>query len=242
MAWFKLDDKVHSHPKTIMAGNAAFGLWARLGSYCSDHLTDGIVPREVAESYGTKPEIKALLRVGFIEVADGGYRVHDYLDYNPPRVKVLEERRITAERVANFRRNKRTSNGGSNGVTGSVGNGVGTASPDPDPKVFSSQNKTDRQNTGEVGRSVEFDATVSILVAHAEATTPNRILNPDRWRQFTEANILAEKGAALERLLGEGHSPQSAAEAITGDGLGVRNAMRAIGLTVEAPAGWGTAS
>lgn len=242
MAWFKLDDKVHSHPKTIMAGNAAFGLWARLGSYCSDHLTDGIVPREVAESYGTKPEIKALLRVGFIEVADGGYRVHDYLDYNPPRVKVLEERRLTAERVANFRRNKRRSNADGNGVTGTVGNGVGTASPDPDPYVFSSQNKTDRQNTGEVGRSVEFDTTLDILVARAEATTPAQILNPSRWRDQTRANILEESGPLVRSLLSEGNSPQSTAEAVTGDGLGVRNAMRAIGLTVEAPAGWGAAS
>lgn len=93
-----------------------------------------------------------------------------------------------------------------------------------------------------VSRSVEFDSTVSILVAHAEATTPNRIVKPVRWRQFAEAGIVAEKGEAIDRLVAEGHSPQSAAEAITGDGLGIRNAMRAIGLTVEAPAGWGTAS
>lgn len=103
MPWFKIDDGFHCHPKALAAGNAAVGLWTRLGAYCSDQLTDGFVPDAIARSYGTRTELQRLIDVRMIDRGDHdaygtGYWLHDYLDFNPSADKVREERAAAAER------------------------------------------------------------------------------------------------------------------------------------------------
>lgn len=44
MPHFKLSDDAHSHPKVIMAGDAAFGMWNRAGCFAMAYGTDGFVP------------------------------------------------------------------------------------------------------------------------------------------------------------------------------------------------------
>lgn len=91
MAWFRVDDAFHSHPKVMRAGTPAVGLWVRCGSYSSQHLTDGVIPREVAASYGTRQQIAALVSAGLFVESDSGYVMPDYLDYNPSREEVLAD-------------------------------------------------------------------------------------------------------------------------------------------------------
>lgn len=110
MPWFNVDDSAHSHPKIIKAGNAAFGLWTRCGSYVAQHLTDGIVPGAIAEMYGTAPQIKKLVAVGLWhpsghacadcpQPADGDFYMHDYFkNGNPRRAEVLAKRARAAEK------------------------------------------------------------------------------------------------------------------------------------------------
>src|SRR5688500_2903996 len=64
MPWFNVDDGAHSHPKVMSAGNAAFGLFTRLGSYCSAYATEGRVPAAIVRAYGTKTECERLLAAG----------------------------------------------------------------------------------------------------------------------------------------------------------------------------------
>lgn len=116
MPWFAIDDNADSHPKIIAAGNAAVGLWARAGAYVSRHLTDGIVPGDVAKMFGSKPQIAKLVAVGLwhpaghdcphpkcAQPAPGDYYMHDYLEYNQSRAQVLAKR----ERVAAKKRDQR---------------------------------------------------------------------------------------------------------------------------------------
>lgn len=103
MSWFKIDDKFHSHPKVLEAGNAAIGLYVRCGAYCAAHLTDGKVPKNLAKTYGNLGEIRALLRVGLWVETDDGYEMHDYLEYNPSRLHVVGERDAAKERMARLR-------------------------------------------------------------------------------------------------------------------------------------------
>lgn len=56
MPWFNVDDGFHCHPKVLAAGNAAMGLWARLGSYCAKYATNGVVPAAIVHAYGTMSE------------------------------------------------------------------------------------------------------------------------------------------------------------------------------------------
>lgn len=115
MPWFNVDDSAHSHPKIVKAGNAAFGLWTRCGSYVAQHLTDGHVPSEIADMYGTAPQIKRLVSVGLWHRAghscdacpqpDGAdFYMHDYAkNGNPLRAEVLAKRAKAAEKKRRLR-------------------------------------------------------------------------------------------------------------------------------------------
>ena len=112
MPWFRLDDSFHSHPKVIAAGNEATGLYVRCGTYAAEHLTDGFIPEDIAVLYGAsdtgsrrnpgtgKPETlgETLVRTRLWRRARGGWRMPDYLDYNPSKEAVDKERKAAAER------------------------------------------------------------------------------------------------------------------------------------------------
>ncbi|WP_433364218.1 hypothetical protein [Streptosporangium sp. CA-115845] len=128
MPWFKVDDGFHCHPKVLRAGNEAVGLYVRCGAYAAQQLTDGFIPEHIALLYGSDSLADTLVKVGLWRRARGGWRMPDYLDYNPSKKQVLSEREKTRERV----RKHRESAGGkqkSNTVTNGVSNGVGTAAP-----------------------------------------------------------------------------------------------------------------
>lgn len=117
MPWFRIDDKAHSHPKLIKAGNAALGLWLRCGSYAAQHLTDGIVPGVVAELYGTKPQAAKLVKAGLWhehghccpdgcpDPKPGDYAFHDFLEdgRNTSRARHEAERKNARDRQAKHR-------------------------------------------------------------------------------------------------------------------------------------------
>lgn len=105
MTWFKVDDSLHSHPKTSSASLAAIGLWAVAGSWCGDHLTDGRVPEHMIPllSRGAVQLADELVAAGlWVRVRDG-YRFHqwhvdsDGTRRNPTKKQVEEERRNKAE-------------------------------------------------------------------------------------------------------------------------------------------------
>lgn len=110
MSWFKVDDTAHSHPKLRGAGTAAVGLWALGGSYAAQYLTDGIVHAHFVKTNATAPQVARLVKAGLwhasrhdcsscrVQPADGDFLMHDYLDYNPSRKKVMAERERAAEK------------------------------------------------------------------------------------------------------------------------------------------------
>jgi hypothetical protein len=122
MPWFKIDDKAHSHPKLIKAGNAALGLWLRCGSYAAQHLTEGIVPGVVAELYGTKPQAAKLVKAGLWhepghdcphgcpDPNPGDYVIHDFLEdgRNTSRARYEADKKKARERQAKHREETRT--------------------------------------------------------------------------------------------------------------------------------------
>jgi hypothetical protein len=96
--WFRLDDSFHSHPKVIAAGNEAVGLYVRCGTYAAQHSTDGFIPEQVALLYGTQKLADTLVRAKLWRRVRGGWRMPDYLDYNPSKEAVDKERKAAAER------------------------------------------------------------------------------------------------------------------------------------------------
>lgn len=123
MTWFKVDDGFHCHPKVLNAGNEAVGLYVRCGSYCAQHLTDGFVPSGVALLYGNRKLFRSLEANGLWIAVDGGWQMHDYLEYNRSRKEVETDRQAAADRQRKARskreavKNHGVSHAGSHAVT-----------------------------------------------------------------------------------------------------------------------------
>jgi len=98
MPWFRLEDSFHQHPKVVRAGNAAVGLWVRCGTYSAQYLTEGIVPTEVANTFGRRREIEALVTSRLWVEHEKGFLMPDFLDYNPSAEQVETARAAARER------------------------------------------------------------------------------------------------------------------------------------------------
>ena len=104
MAWFKVDDKLHSHPKVLGVPLRAMGLWVKAGSWCADQLTDGHIPRAVlAPLNATTADARALVAAGLWLEADGGWQFRDWVDYQPTKDQVEKRRAEDAQRKAEAR-------------------------------------------------------------------------------------------------------------------------------------------
>ena len=116
MPWFRLEDSFDSHPKVMAAGNEPVGLFVRCGTYAARHLTDGFVPKSVVLLYGSPALAETLVRVKLWHRARGGWTIHDYLDYNPSREAVENDRKGKADRQKRWRdaRSRRVTNASSN--------------------------------------------------------------------------------------------------------------------------------
>lgn len=112
MSWVKLDDGFPDHPKVLRAGPLAAWLWACGLAYCNRQpARDGFIPTEkVRVLYPVAAPMslaRKLVEVGLWEAVDGGYRVHDYHDYQPRedlRTKRAEAGRRGGERSGEARR------------------------------------------------------------------------------------------------------------------------------------------
>jgi hypothetical protein len=105
MPWANLDDHFHDNPKVLETPLPAVGLYAIGLSYCNAQLSDGFIPRSVLVGIrGWAAAATALVEHRFWEPAEGGgYRVHDYLDWNPSREQRLADRAAARQRKAQSR-------------------------------------------------------------------------------------------------------------------------------------------
>lgn len=83
MPWFRVDDTLAFHAKTLAAGNAAMGLWVRAGSWSMQQLTDGFIPDHVAQSLGTRGEARRLVQAGLWDDMPSGYAFHQWEGRQP---------------------------------------------------------------------------------------------------------------------------------------------------------------
>jgi hypothetical protein len=91
VTWFKVDDSFYDHPKIFDAPDCAVALWTRAGSWSARNLTDGFVPANLPARLCDDPEraIKELIERGLWKRTKGGYRFHDWFEYQPSRSDVI---------------------------------------------------------------------------------------------------------------------------------------------------------
>jgi hypothetical protein len=108
MSWARLDDRFHDNRKIRRLWRReglALGLHVMAITYCAGNETDGIVDLEFVEE--RIPQVRdrdrivaALVEVGLWAAADDGrgWRIHDYLDFNPSHESLVAKREADVER------------------------------------------------------------------------------------------------------------------------------------------------
>lgn len=103
MTWFKIDDSFYDHPKVFDAPDCAVALWTRAGTWSARNLTEGFVPSGMPARLCDDPDtaVKELVRRGLWLRTAGGYRFHDWTEYQPSRdaVEDLRAKRAAAGRL-----------------------------------------------------------------------------------------------------------------------------------------------
>lgn len=98
MPWVRIDEHFADHPKVVQAGPEAMALYIAGLCYCNRFQTDGAIPRAKARTLLELPDVDTTIKrlvtaTLWEEQGDGRYQVHDYLEYQPSKEEVAEERR-----------------------------------------------------------------------------------------------------------------------------------------------------
>lgn len=164
MSWVRIDDHFPDHPKIAalgVLGPVAGWLHVAALCYCARYLTDGFIPDgQVTRLAELGPRAKPtdvaarLVDVGLWDRTQGGYVVHDYLEYNPSRVDVLDARA------------KRQASGRAGGQASAQARGQASATPDVAPLVPTRL----KQNATPVPSPVPVPSSESLLgLPHIDA-------------------------------------------------------------------------
>jgi len=107
--WWRIDDDLHSHTKAVAAGDAALGLWVRLGSRSAKHGTGGRIASAIASAMASDmAKLSRLVDVGLLDQDDDGgdYWLHDWDEYNPTadEAAALKKKRSEAGKLGARRR------------------------------------------------------------------------------------------------------------------------------------------
>jgi hypothetical protein len=110
MAWVRFDPGFSRHRKRLKAGPVANWLWVCAIDYCVEHLTDGVLPGEAADTLipglpatQRKAAIERLMSLGAIVRHGDDYLVHDFLVYQESAAEVRRQREAGRERARHSR-------------------------------------------------------------------------------------------------------------------------------------------
>lgn len=102
MTWARLDDGCNSNAKLTVLTDAAFRLWVCGLVYAQKELTDGFIPQSILKTFAVKRGLKGAIaelttslirgKAPLWHEVEGGYQVHDFLDWNERREDVLAAR------------------------------------------------------------------------------------------------------------------------------------------------------
>lgn len=118
MPWVGLDDLFMSNPKRLRAGPEATLLFLAALCYSNNQLTDGRIGQEMLPLLGGMAQVRdldaavsALVRERLWEEVEGGYQIHDYLEYNLPAEEIRRRRAEKKRRQGEWRERHRNARG-----------------------------------------------------------------------------------------------------------------------------------
>ena len=266
MPWVRLDEEFPDHPKVVTAGPLAGWLHVCALAYCNRHLTDGFVPRaqvgrlvnwtgildveardassDVSDVPDVDPYVLAnrLVGLGIWEQRQGGFAIHDFLDYQPSRAEIEAQRKVKkdAGRAGGIRsgesrrsrieaeskqppkqkgsREPTKTEAEQQAETQAEGQAKPKPDPDPDPDPQSSSSVLKHQ----VGAPAVVDDDENSRMSKARSLVADRridaLASPPANRRAYRSTVLrdvdADHGDELRRLAAEGLSAEAIADAV----------------------------
>lgn len=99
MGWVRIDDSFYDHPKLIGLDACEIGLWVVMLAWSNRYMTDGYLPAAAVKRFQHELEPERLVTAGLWTEETDGYRIHDYLDYQPSAESQKERREKDKERA-----------------------------------------------------------------------------------------------------------------------------------------------
>lgn len=235
MSYLWVDDKAHSDPRVLAAGNGAWGLLIRCGDWSCDLLTDGHIPLAIARNYGTAMEAKRLVDTGLWQRVDDGFVIPgftvrgEHLLHGIPRTKVLDDR---ANAAARQRRHRGRTDEVTDVSRRDFARSSATPDPYPDPPSTShdnddSESRALHPSSSSIWTSEPDLAAALALIARAlriAHTPPPR--KPLSWERGTFTNLVAERADEIRQRLTAGEQPIDIAATAAGGLAYARRAWR----------------
>lgn len=111
MSWAKIDDRANEHKKQLRAGAEACWMWTCGLMYANrQDARDGFIPEDAIFLFYrfTNPSELAtkLVEVGLWDKVEGGYKVHDFHDWNQSKEEREAELAAARERMKKVRSKK----------------------------------------------------------------------------------------------------------------------------------------
>lgn len=97
----RLDLDYADHPKIVALSDAAFRAHVEMILYARKYMTDGVIPKRVANRFGTESLSELLANdekaPSLIDLGDGDYLLHGYADMNETKSEVEHRTRVNIE-------------------------------------------------------------------------------------------------------------------------------------------------
>lgn len=200
MTWFRVDDHLHAHRKSVRAGTEAMGLWVLAGSWSAAEESDGWVPAYMLPRLaggGADELANALVRAGLwdADVVDGedGYRFHQWNEHQPTRDQLEAKRADARERM----RRARGQGGDVRANNASTSRSVTPTRPDP----------TRPKNKDTAASAADFDAFWHLYPRKVGKAAAERAFSK-ALRETDVATIAAAVHAAIAAWRADGTEPQ----------------------------------
>jgi hypothetical protein len=219
MAWVRLDDQFADHPKIAAAGPVAGWVYVSGLCYAARYLTDGFVPETIALRFaGSSPEILAnLVECSLFDRVNGGYLIHDFLEYNPPASKVKAEREAAKARM---QRKNAPKHGVSDEIQQKFGRNSGEIQPSPTPTPSPSESEREVRTPPPIDPFPEQGPEYREALRKLDAQWPGGVTGSVQlkltriWDQLTNGKASWLDDAIIETVARGGHTPDYALQVL----------------------------
>lgn len=111
MPWARFDDRFPSNRKIRLLSDGAFRLYVSSICWSAENLTDGVVKktelRLVSDVKAASRRAQELVEAGLFEaLQEGGWKIHDYHEYNPTSEQVRADREAKTARQQRWRKKR----------------------------------------------------------------------------------------------------------------------------------------